>query len=103
MDPQQTASTDSTPAPGAFDIQNMLMGILKAQETISTTISTMKGDVNKLKSQSELLSPIKGGLKLSKKSPKNKVNLEKVQSSQSEPPALLNSAKKYPKITSKQS
>ncbi|MBW0460867.1 hypothetical protein O181_000582 [Austropuccinia psidii MF-1] len=95
--------TDSNPAPGAFDIQNMLMGILKAQETISTTINTMKGDVDKLKSQSELQSPIKGGLKFSQKSPKNKVNLEKLQRSQSEPPALLNSAKKYPKIKSKQS
>ncbi|MBW0464127.1 hypothetical protein O181_003842 [Austropuccinia psidii MF-1] len=103
MDPQQTPSTDSTPAPGAFDIQNMLMGILKAQETISTTMNTMKGDVDKLKSQSELMSPAKGGLKLSQKSSKKKVNLEKFQRSQSEPPELLNSEKKSPKITSKQS
>ncbi|MBW0513727.1 hypothetical protein O181_053442 [Austropuccinia psidii MF-1] len=113
MNPQVTSTYNELPAQERFEIQSMLMSIMKAQESMSTTISSLKSDVDNLKVNSESPSkggaedspsntqskclPSQGGSKLTSTSKKPRGSTSNFQRAQSAPPASLISANRSPK------
>ncbi|MBW0529363.1 hypothetical protein O181_069078 [Austropuccinia psidii MF-1] len=113
MNPQVTSTSNEVPTQERFDIQSLLMSIMKAQESMSTTISGLKSDVDNLKVNSESPSkggsedspsntqskclPFKGGSKLTSTSKKPKGSTIDFQRAQSAPPASVISASRSPK------
>ncbi|MBW0518088.1 hypothetical protein O181_057803 [Austropuccinia psidii MF-1] len=116
MNPQVTSTSNELPAQERFDIQSMLMSIMKAQESMSTTIRSLKSDVDNVKvnsaspskggsedspfnTQSKCL-PSKDGLNLTSTLKKPKGSTRDFQRAQSEPPASGISANRSPKLPS---
>ncbi|MBW0507774.1 hypothetical protein O181_047489 [Austropuccinia psidii MF-1] len=110
MNPQVTSTYNKVPSQEQFDIQRMLMSIMKAQESMSTTISTLKSNVENLKVNSEAQSkggsedlpsntqskclPSEGGLKLTSTSKKPKGCTSNFQRAQSAPlPSVISSSR----------
>ncbi|MBW0460332.1 hypothetical protein O181_000047 [Austropuccinia psidii MF-1] len=113
MNPQVTSTYNKVPSQEQFDIQRMLMSIMKAQESMSTTIRTLKSNVDNLKVNSESQSkgvsedlpsntqskclPSEGGSKLTSASKQPKGSTRNLQRAQSEPLPSVISANWSPK------